>query len=95
MNDKTFTLDEANALLTEVVQPALDRIYANMSELAPARREGQIMDLIVGSGADGNNPDRHSHTRAKDRLAALQAEMLECCDRLIEYRLETVKRMRS
>lgn len=33
--------------------------------------------------------------KGRARLSALQAEMLECCDRLIEYRLETVKRMRS
>jgi hypothetical protein len=33
--------------------------------------------------------------KGRARLSALLAEMLECCDRLLEYRLDTGKRMRS
>ncbi len=77
MHYRIFTVEEANAVLDQVVRPAFDRLDSSREHLARAEREAAVLGLISESGADAGNPDRARFARLSQRLELIRGEISE------------------
>jgi hypothetical protein len=77
--ERTFTLDEANALVTEL-RPVVERMVEHRRRLdAAQRRQAQLLTRIAGNGGDLQPSD------LREVAAEMQAEadgIAECAERI-------------
>jgi hypothetical protein len=73
--ERTFTLDEAQALLDATIRPLAERLAALVQELTPLQRQWQKILIAIGSNGGGLDHERAGHLR--ERLEAGQAEVQE------------------
>ncbi len=77
MKAKIFTLSEANAVLEQVIKPAVERLAARIAATESLQTEVEVAELVVASGASATNPDRGQLARLERRREQILAEMKE------------------
>lgn len=75
MPEPTFTVEQAQALLDEVIRPLAERLVALRAEVEPLRRRWQ--QIVVAIGSNGGALDKSEAERLRATLEQAQSEATE------------------
>lgn len=73
MPERTFTRDEAQTLLDEVIRPLADRLVELFAEAGPLQQQWRRIVMAVGGNGGGMDHERAAALR--ETLERLQAEV--------------------